>query len=330
MNKIRIQNSDDIFECSDDDTILRAALRSGYGMMYSCNVGSCGNCKFELIEGQVTHNRIDSPAWSERDLKRNKWLGCQARPDGPCTIKFRADPGHISENRPIRRKVKLLKVTPITHDVREFSFNIDDDDAFQAGQYSLLTVPGVTGSRAYSMCNLPGQNIWNFQIKNVPGGAATSRLFDMEPGVEVELDGPYGTAYLDEESPRDIILMGGGSGLSPMVSIARRADGAGLLADRKLHFYYGCRGEADMIDPAMIDADFADKMTFTTALSEQPPADANCRHGFLHDIVQADFGDALKDHEIYFAGPAIMSTAIQKMAYEAGVPTDQLHFDEFY
>ena len=47
-------------------------------------------------------------------------------------------------------------------------------------------------------------------------------------------------------------------------------------------------------------------------------------------MVLEDLGESLKDHEIYFAGPAAMSAAVQKMAYEAGVPLDQLHFDEFY
>jgi toluene monooxygenase electron transfer component len=47
-------------------------------------------------------------------------------------------------------------------------------------------------------------------------------------------------------------------------------------------------------------------------------------------VVRDTFGSALKDHEIYFAGPAVMSAAVQKMAFEAGVPIAQLHFDEFY
>ena len=77
------------FACEDGDTILRAALRAGVGMPYSCNTGSCGNCRFDLVEGSVRHLRADPPAWSERDLKRNRWLGCQATPDGDCRVKFR-------------------------------------------------------------------------------------------------------------------------------------------------------------------------------------------------------------------------------------------------
>lgn len=329
MTEICIKDSSETFDCDADDTILRAALRAGHGMMYSCNVGSCGNCKFELVEGQVTHLRADAPAWSEKDLKRNRWLGCQARPDGPCTVKFKAQADYIPQHQPIRRTAVLHGITPITHDIHEFRFAIEGNDRFLPGQYALLSIDGVEGQRAYSMCNLPGEGSWGFQIKKVPGGKATERLFALSSGAEVKLDGPYGTAFL-QDSPRDIVLLAGGSGLSPMVSIARGALSNPGMAKQNLHFYYGCRGEADMIAPDLIGQDFADKVTFTTALSVQPSAGSESRQGFLHNVVQADFEHRLKDCEIYFAGPPLMSSAIQKMAYELGVPAEQLHFDEFY
>lgn len=70
MPRITNTRDDSAFGCASDDTILRAALRAGIGMTYSCNVGSCGNRKVELVEGEVEHMRADAPAWSERDLKR--------------------------------------------------------------------------------------------------------------------------------------------------------------------------------------------------------------------------------------------------------------------
>ena len=147
---ITIHPEDTVFRCAEDDTILRAALRAGLGMPYSCNVGECGNCRFDLIEGSVTHLRKDPPALTERDLKRNRRLGCQARPDGPCRIKFRSDQGCISKHRPRRRTGQLLSLTPLNHDMWEFALEIDGPDDFLPGQYALVTVPGVEGARAYS------------------------------------------------------------------------------------------------------------------------------------------------------------------------------------
>lgn len=328
MAEIILASTDVRFDCSEDDTILRAALRAGHGMPYSCNVGSCGNCKFTLIEGEVSHLRQDSPALNDRDRKRNRWLGCQAVPNGRCVVKFRTDPDCIPPHQPLRRRARLSCTENITHDIREFRFDVDGPDAFSPGQYALLKLPGVEGARAYSMCNLLGEDHWAFQIKLVPGGAATEALFSLEPGGEIELDGPYSTAYLREDSPRDILLLAGGSGLSPMVSIARGAEAAGLLPTRNLHFFYGCRRSADLIDPAGLPVPMPGNINFHSVLSEAK--EPGHREGFLHDAVAEAFGETLKDFEIYFAGPAIMSAAIQKTALDFGVPASQLHFDEFY
>ena len=319
------------FQCDEDDTILRAALRAGLGMSYSCNVGSCGNCRFELLEGAVTHARTDAPAWGERDLKRNRWLGCQSHPQGDCRIKFRADPAMISRDRPARREAELLSVTLITQDIASFAFRVAGDDAFRPGQYALLHVPGVDGGRPYSMANLPGDGTWEFLIKRTPGGAATGWLFDgATPGDRITLDGPYGTAWLDEDSPRDLVLLAGGSGLSPMVSIARGALRAGMLGTRKLNFFYGARGQSDLIDPAaVLGAEVAAAVNFIEALSEPGPGWRGLS-GFLHDVAVAEFPDTLADCELYFAGPAVMSAAVQRAAFEAGLPPARMHFDEFY
>ena len=329
MVEISLAPDGTVFECAEGDTILRAALRAGLGMAYSCNVGSCGNCRFEVIEGSVTHLREDPPAWSERDLKRNRFLGCQASPNGPCKIKFRADPKFAVMPHPTRRSGTLVSAVPITQDITEFTFEMAGDDMFHPGQYALISVEGIAGGRPYSFSNLPGTGQWQFQIRRVPGGALTGHLFDIaQPGDTLDFDGPYGTAYLDTECPRDIVLMAGGSGLSPMVSIARGAVAAGLLENRKMHIFYGCRTQDDMFDPALLTG-LHPAITLTTVLSEPDPAWTG-PSGFVHDIVRDTMGEALKDHEIYFAGPAVMSAAIQKMAHEAGTPMTQLHFDEFY
>jgi toluene monooxygenase electron transfer component len=320
------------FDCAADDTILRAALRAGLGMPYSCNVGECGNCRFELLDGEVRHQRADPPAWSERkDAKRNRFLGCQALALGDCTIKFRPDAGAVSRDRPTRRPAELLSVTALTRDISLFSFQPEGDDGFRPGQYALISTPGTEGGRAYSMANLPGEGTWDFLIRRKPGGAASGHLFDgARSGDRVMLDGPYGTAFLREDSSRDLMLLAGGSGLSPMVSIARGAAQAGMLGTRTLRLFYGARDTPDLFDPALaLGPDLAGRVVFTPALSE-PTGPWEGRTGFLHDVVAAEMGEALAACELYFAGPAAMSLAVQQMAYAAGLPADRVHFDEFY
>jgi len=116
-----------------------------------------------------------------------------------------------------------------------------------------------------------------------------------------------------------------------MVSIAKAALKTGMLEDRKLHLYYGCRDEPDLFEPGILGDELLKKIRLTVALSD--PGEGcgwTGATGFLHDVVAEEMGEDLADCEIYFAGPAVMSAAVQKTAHEAGVPMDRVHFDEFY
>lgn len=338
MARIIVAPSSQSFECDERDTILRAGLRAGLAFPYECNVGSCGNCRFELISGQVEHERRNAPAWSGRDQAKRRYLGCQARPQEDCTIKLRLEPDASIASLPRPRKIlgTLTTVTEITHDIREFRFWLSHPAPFLAGQYALLQIPDVVGMRAYSMSNTgeTGEE-WHFQIKRVPGGAATQHLFHhLSRGATINLDGPYGKGYLREGSPRDILCIAGGSGLSPMISIARRAAVSPGLATRRIHFVYGGRSVRDICGEPMLRElpGFGSRLLYYPAVSahnESDPQTWDGHVGFAHDIVQRIFNDNLAEFEIYLAGPPPMVSELLRMLIAAKVPPTQIHYDRF-
>lgn len=336
MAEIAIAGTDTRYGC-DDDTVMRAALRAGLGFPYECNVGSCGNCRFELLEGEVAHDREAPPAWTERDRQRNRYLGCQARPRGDCRIKVGLHDQYRSLYRPQRSAAKLIAIHELTHDMREFRFRLAQPSRFLPGQYGLISLDGVAGGRAYSMCNVRADGAeWHFIIKRVAGGAATGQLFEaVVAGGMVEIDGPYGMAYLREDAPRDILCLAGGSGLSPMISIVRAAAVSPALADRAIHFVYGGRTARDICGEATIRAlpGFGSRLHYHPCTS-MPESGAGAawdgRRGFVHEVADALFGERLGEFEIYFAGPPAMAVALRKMLFEMKVSPTQIHFDEFY
>ena len=337
MVQIKVANSETTFACDGGDSILRAALRAGLGFPYECNVGSCGNCLFELQAGEVVHERVDAPAWTDRHKQRKRYLGCQAKPSGDCTIKVSFRDHYKSQHLPQRTSAKLFGIEELTHDIREFRFRLANRAPFLPGQYALLYVPGVTGARAYSMCNITDNGEeWHFQIKKVAGGSATEKLFGaLRTGEEFRVDGPFGMAYLREESPRDILCLAGGSGLSPMISIARGFARSGKLAGRTLHFVYGGRQVRDIAGEAILETlpGYGARIQYTPVIS-MPDGDAASaawmgRKGFITDAAKELFGDRLASLEIYFAGPPPMAEAVMKMLVEAKVPPGQIHFDQF-
>ncbi|MCO5063538.1 MAG: 2Fe-2S iron-sulfur cluster-binding protein [Rhizobiaceae bacterium] len=332
MPVIALQGTDTKWTCADDDTLMRSALRAGLGFPYECNVGSCGNCRFELVEGEIEHLRADPPGLTERDRDRGRRLGCQARPLNDCTIKVRLMPRYKSKIPPARHAVELVGTCDITHDIRQFRFRpLDGSSTFLPGQYALLEIPGVQGSRAYSMSNTGCDGEWQFLIRRVPGGQATNRLFEaIELKDRIVLDGPYGMAYLQEDSHRDIICLAGGSGLSPMISIARAA--AQALGGRRLDFFFGGRTARDICGSDMLEElpGFGSSIHYHPAVSTSEAEGWNGYRGFVHVVAANLVGQRLPDCEIYFAGPPAMAEAVQKMLVERKVPAEQMHFDQFF
>jgi toluene monooxygenase electron transfer component len=334
---MRLSDSELSFTCAEDDTVLRAALRAGLGFPYECNVGSCGNCKFELIDGTIKTDWGNAPGLTEKDRERNRFLGCQSHPLGDCTIKLRPIDRYVPPHRPVRAQATLLAKRYITHDIAEFHFDLDQPMVFEPGQYALMGLPGVTGVRAYSMSNIAddGRHL-EFQVRRVPTGQGSTVLFDiLNPGDIIDLDGPFGMAWLRRDVPREILCIAGGSGLAPMISIARGAVTEPMLDEVQLHFLYGGRTPLDICGENILRAlpGWGTRLHYHAAVSaplENDGAPGPYRVGFVHEMAQQMFGERLAQMEIYFAGPPAMAAAIQRMLLDANVPGEQMHFDQFY
>jgi toluene monooxygenase electron transfer component len=236
---------------------------------------------------------------------------------------------------PRTHRATLLCITPLTHDMSEFRFQLDEPAAFLPGQYALLYFDGVPAPRAYSMSNAGDDRHWDFIVKHVPGGAGSTALFHLPAGGTIVLDGPYGHAYWRGAADRDVVCIAGGSGLGPVLSIARAASAMPLLGERRLFFFYGGRGQRDLAGRAELEAlsGLAGRSTYVPVLS----AAAECgdhgwtgRTGLVHEAVTGVLDQSLSDYEYYFAGPPAMTLATQRLLLEARVPLTQLHFDQFF
>jgi toluene monooxygenase electron transfer component len=336
MSDFHIQLEDGTgFTCGAHDTLTRAGLRAGLAMPYECNAGGCGTCRYELLSGDVEDRYPDAPALTERDRRKGRRLGCQSVPRSDLTVRLNVEASAAATPVPRRLHAMLTSTSDITHDIREFRFRLDEPVPFLPGQYALLEIPGMDRPRAYSMSNIAdGGSEWHFQIRRVPQGRATTALFERaEPGMRLVIDGPYGNAFLREDVARDIVCVAGGSGLSPMLSIARGMAASGALAQRRLRFVMGGRTHADIGGEEQLRAlaGFGLNITFHPAISmPEPQSPWTGAVGFAHDVALAEVGERPADHEWYFAGPPPMVMAVESSLRNAGVPQQQLHFDRYF
>ena len=332
MRSIKV-NDTEPFPCAEDDTILRAGLRAGLGLPYECNAGSCGTCRVELVAGEIDSIRPDAPGLTEADRARNRILACQARPVTDCDVKVRLRPENVPRHRPARFAAMLAGTRDLTHDMREFTFVAGGAPGFRAGQYALFHLPGLHAPRTYSMSNVDsGNGEWQFIVRRTPGGVGTATLFDQVPvGSTITLDGPYGLACRREDATRDLVCVAGGSGLAPILSIARETALATGEPPRAIHVFFGARTARDICGREEISAlpGFGERVRYEVVLSE-PDDPWEGATGFVHEQARAFIAGRWKDFEYHFAGPPPMVEAVQRMLIDARVPFPQVHFDRFY
>ncbi|ATE59618.1 2Fe-2S iron-sulfur cluster-binding protein [Thauera sinica] len=318
---------------TEEDSLLRGALRAGIGMPHECSVGGCGACRFDLVSGDMETLWAEAPGLSERDRKRGKRLACQSRPRGDCTIRIRCADEYTPAVAPRRGLARLEGRRQLTPDMSEFSLRTAWPAAFLPGQYALLYPPGTEGARAYSMSNLPNADgLWQFVIRRVSGGRGSNALFDrLGVGDEVAIDSPYGNACLRDTPAREIVRIAGGSGLAPMLSIARAA--LARPDAPPVRFFDGARTAADLCGESLLgDCPPPHRLSYTPVLS-MPDASPGWRGavGFVHEEVKRALPQPLDRYEFYFAGPPPMIDAVQTMLmHKHGVPFQQIHFDRFF
>ncbi|THD00566.1 hypothetical protein B1810_24275 [Panacagrimonas perspica] len=334
--RISVKGTDVSFPCHPDDTILRAALRAGLGHPYECNSGGCGSCLFEPVRGEVLDHWPTAPGISARSRSKGRRLACQASPRSDCTIGVRMQPHCIPPIAPVAQRATLESIVPLTRDMARFSFRADGPAAFIPGQYVLLHLPGVTGPRAYSMSNLPNENgTWEFIVKRTPGGKATDALFSRTGiGDSCQIDGPYGMAHLRVDTPRTVVCIGGGSGLSPLMSILADVVRRPSFSAQRIHLFYGGRTPSDLCVNDLLAADplLGGRVQCVTAISDRSHFEEwNGERGFIHEVVGRwiESGNDPTTCDFYFCGPPPMTGAVQRLLLEANVPHAQLHHDRF-
>jgi propane monooxygenase reductase subunit len=184
------------------------------------------------------------------------------------------------------------------------------------------------------MANPPQeQTKLQFIIKRYKQGAFSALLDDgLQPGQPLAARGPYGTCFRREERPGPMLLIGGGSGMSPLWSILRDHIASGER--RPVRFFYGARTRQDLFyldEFAALTATLPD-FRFIPALSHAEPGDDwQGETGFIHDVVQRILRAEPLDGEIdaYSCGPPPMIDAVLPVLQMAGVEPERIYFDKF-
>ena len=134
----------------------------------------------------------------------------------------------------------------------------------------------------------------------------------------------------------EILGIAGGSGLSPILSVARKALGEEPGRNRQVYLFLGGRRPADIVDPngfADIQQRAEGRLHFYPAISEPTEVSVeswNGERGYIHEIVAQRAPRSIGRSEIFVAGPPPMIRETLTILSSLGVPREQVHFDNFF
>jgi propane monooxygenase reductase subunit len=335
IHKVRFEPVGIDMEVAEGETVLDAAFRQGISLMHGCKEGQCGSCKSRLLEGDIELLKYSTFALPDYESETDHVLLCRTLVYSDITVELlNFDEDLLKRSIAVKEfDAEVISVKALTHDIRMLEIELERPLRFWAGQYVDLTIPDAGVTRAFSMANPPdGSNRLSFIIKKYPDGAFSSRLDGgLAKGDKLVAKGPYGTCFRREERPGPMLLIGGGSGMSPLWSIL--ADHIASGEQRPIRFFYGARtpGDLFLLDEFAAIAAKLEDFKFIPALSHAQDADWIGERGFIHDVVARQLREEQLGAGIdaYSCGPPPMIDAVLPILQMAGVEPDRIYFDKF-
>ena len=334
--------------------------------------GSCGVCKVSIKNGGGAMLPTETSHITRREAAEGCRLSCQVKVKQDMAIELPSEIFSVRQweckvhsNHNVATFIKELilelpsgeevpfraggyvQLTCPPHTVSYEDFDIEEEyhgDWNKFNLWGLVSRVDAEADRAYSMANYPGETgviMLNIRVavpppgspENTPPGKISSWTFNLKPGDDVTISGPFGE-FFAKETDTEMVFIGGGAGMAPMRSHIFDQFQR-LETGRKVSFWYGARSyrEAFYIDD--FDTIQAEHPNFEwhLALSDPLPEDNWTGYtGFIHQVVLDNY---LEDHltpedvEYYLCGPPMMLSACMNMLDNLGVEPENILFDDF-
>jgi ferredoxin-NADP reductase len=248
------------------------------------------------------------------------------------------------------RKFRVAKKHLECQDVYSFYLAPHDGKpipSFKPGQYLTfqLNVPHQTKPviRCYSISDAPRQdNHFRVTIKKAlpprdavgaPAGIASSYFSDhLQEGDIVDVKAPGGVFFLEMSRSTPVVLISGGVGITPMLSMMNALLGAG--SKREIWFFHGARNSKEHIQKDYVEKVAAEHDNVHLFVSYSGPAASDVEgkdyqhKGYFSVSLLKDLLPS-NNFEFFICGPPKMMEDAAKHLAEWGVPKNRINFEAF-
>lgn len=240
-----------------------------------------------------------------------------------------------SRGQPWVGALQIAAILPETPDVTTFRFAVPDGDALPfrhlPGQYVNLSVEidGKVAKRAYTIASSPAHTRFiEITAKREPFGVVSGYLHDRaRVGDALRVTGPHGHFVFTGAKADSVVLVGGGVGITPLMSIIRH------LTDQawggEIFLLYSCKSAADVIfrdELASLQRRHPNLHVVTTLTREEV---SGTRTGRETAALLADLVPRIAARRVHVCGPRPMIDAVKQMLAELDVPAGQIKTENF-
>ena len=239
--------------------------------------------------------------------------------------------------QPGARKSLLLLLSRIqvqTHDTKTLRFLLPLHERVHVRPGQFLTfhwiVDGRAVARSYSICSSPLQTGYlEITVKCAEGGCVSTFLNQRARiGLTVEAQGPSGRFCFDESQDTRIVLIAGGSGITPMMSMLRYIDDLGLAAEVTLLYFV--RTSRDIIFANKLAKLRASIQNFRyTVILSRPDESWKGATGYLTRELLENNVSQISSSTFFLCGPEPLMKSACSILHSLGIPDTQIRQESF-
>jgi NAD(P)H-flavin reductase len=219
----------------------------------------------------------------------------------------------------------VKRIVQETPDVKSFRLEKKNIE-FVPGQYCLASLPDLTeNEKPFTFSCSPLRPYVQLTIKKF--GEVTTLIHDrLKVGDKLRLRGPFGEALkFDESVKEDIVLIAGGSGITPFMSIIEYA--ADKRLGNKIILFFSNRSEKEVIFRSRLEK--IDKITFVNTLTNEKPEGWRGELGYINKGMIEKHVKEPKKYLYYICGPPPMIEAVKKALTEIGVEESRFRIENW-
>ena len=236
-----------------------------------------------------------------------------------------------------RGRLRVGNIIKETPSVKTFRLLPSSDDpflpfTFKPGQFLnvAFSIGGARMNRSYSISSSPNVREYvDLTVRREPRGAISRHIVDLlKVGDLIETGGPVGKFTFNGTESDSIVLISGGVGITPMMSISRYL--TELSWPGEIFFIYVCRNPEDFIfadeiaSIQLLNPHLHVAVTLTRAGAEWKGARGRITKEWLLKTVPN-----LASRRTHLCGPPSMMDSVKAIFTELGIPSDHLKTEAF-